>query len=99
MSDDEYQPDDIPDDSPDPRQSELADLREVMDSKAGRRFMYRLLHGYCAIRRTSYAQHTNDSAFNAGMQSVGFSMSDNLDDACFELKQVMEREARFTKED
>jgi hypothetical protein len=86
------------DSTPDPRQSELADLREVMDSKAGRRFMYRLLYRECTLGRSSYAQDPNDAAFNAGLQQVGIIIADLLDDACFELRQRMEQEARFVRD-
>lgn len=53
------------------RLQEVEDLREVMSTPAGRRFVHRVL-GLCGTFRLSFAgEQTHATAFNEGKRSVG----------------------------
>ncbi len=52
------------------RESELDDLRQLLATEPGRRFIWRVL-GYCRVWSDSFDVTTNVMAFNAGMQNVG----------------------------
>lgn len=52
------------------RQTELADLKAVLDTAHGRRFFWRILE-HCGEQRTAYRGNTNDTMFTLGEQNVG----------------------------
>ena len=52
------------------RNLELDDLRQVMATKQGRRFMWRLL-GECGVMRQSFSTDASLMSFNEGRRSIG----------------------------
>lgn len=70
----------------------VADLREVMDSKAGRRFVWRLL-GDCGTFHNGWSPSA-EIHLKAGMRQIGLALFADVHAHCFEQYQAMEREAR-----
>lgn len=74
------------------RDRELADLKMVMDSLEGRRFVWRLLDK-AGVFRTSF---TGNSAtfFNEGMRNMGLVVLADVHEACAEQYIQMMTEAK-----
>lgn len=47
------------------------DLRHVMATKRGRRFVRHIIYDVCGLEGISYASHANDTAFREGQRKVG----------------------------
>ena len=47
------------------------DLRHVMATKQGRRFVRHIIYDVCGLEGISYASHANDTAFREGQRKVG----------------------------
>jgi hypothetical protein len=74
------------------RDTELADIRYIMDSQQGRRFMWRLVNGLCHYD-TNDAQHSGSfTFFSLGERNIGRIVKSDLYEASPELFQKMERE-------
>lgn len=74
------------------RDRELADLKMVMDSLEGRRFVWRLLDK-AGVFRTSF---TGNSAtfFNEGMRNIGLIVMADLNESCPDKYLQMMTEAK-----
>lgn len=95
---------DILDDSPDPRieesakeakrrrQRELSDIRKVVSSPEGRRFVYRIW-GMCGIFRNSFSLNSNQTAFNEGRRDVGLAILNDVNKADRTAFSKMQSEA------
>jgi len=79
------------------REQELNDLRGVMETPYGRRFMFRLLE-FCGLNRTVFHASGSFMYFNEGARSVALSVEKDLKESCFDLLQLMELEARKKEE-
>lgn len=73
------------------REAEARDLRQVMGSKEGRRFVWRLLSG-AGVFRLSFNQNAMQMAFNEGRRSFGNETLADLKACCSDLYQRMENE-------
>lgn len=51
------------------RKQELADLRSILETAEGRRFLWRLLK-HCGLYRTPFNPNASIAAHNAGLQSA-----------------------------
>ena len=71
---------------------EVADLQAVMDTDAGRRFMWRLL-GRCGTFQNGWTPSA-EIHLRAGMRQIGLSYLADIHEHCFPAYQAMEREAR-----
>lgn len=47
------------------------DLRHVMSTTRGRRFVRHIIYDVCRLEGVSYASHANDTAFREGQRKVG----------------------------
>lgn len=70
----------------------IADLRAVMATPAGRRFMWRLI-GDCGTFQSGWSPSA-EIHLRAGMRQIGLAMFADVHAHCFEQYQEMEREAR-----
>lgn len=59
------------------RRLELDDLRQVMATKQGRRFVWRLL-GQCGVLRQSFNTNGSIMSFNEGRRSIGIPLVADL---------------------
>lgn len=73
------------------RNLELDDLRQVMNSKQGRRFMWRLL-GKCGAMRQSFNTNGSIMSFNEGQRSIGIPLIADL------MQHAPEKYAEMLKE-
>lgn len=78
-------------DSPE-RRKELSDLRSVMWTAEGRRFMFRLIHKKCRVLSSTHSQCHADAAFLDGSRNVGLGLLADIDQACRELHILMLKE-------
>ena len=76
------------------RDDELADVRHVCSTEAGRRFMFRLL-GHCKVFESVYGL---DVQYQAGKQDVGHFVMAEVVEADDELLFRMMREAKTAKQ-
>lgn len=74
------------------RRKEDADLAHVLSSKAGRRFVHRLI-STCGVFRLSYTGNA-DTHFNEGMRAIGLKALAWCDDADPEGLEAMLQENR-----
>lgn len=72
------------------RRQQLEDLRGVMSTSEGRRFMWRLL-GETNLFALSYTGNA-ETYFREGRRSVGLNLFKDLHEACHKLYQQMEQE-------
>lgn len=82
------------------REKEQNDLRWVMGSKQGRRFMYRLL-SEAGLYRLSINLGNTDSlltAFNEGQRNIGLQMLGEITEACQDRYTEMLAEQKEAKE-
>lgn len=75
------------------RDKELNDLRVVLSTDAGRRFLWRVI-GICAPMKNSFHQESHVMAFNVGMAEVGRIVLDDAMEASLEQFLLMFREGR-----
>ncbi|HLT01104.1 MAG TPA: hypothetical protein VK001_02955 [Geminicoccaceae bacterium] len=68
-----------------------ADLREVLSTEGGRRFVWRLL-GDSGIFRTSFTGNS-ETFFREGERNVGLKVFNAIHQVCPDLYLVMQREA------
>ena len=76
-------------------EQDLADLRSLMETIEGRRFVWRLL-SRCGIFRQSYVQDSDGTAFNEGQRSIGLWVYQDLQMGCSDLFLIMQAEAADT---
>lgn len=69
---------------------ELNDVREVMNTVRGRRFMWKYL-AFCGIYKTSYAGE-HEIFYNEGMRNVGLKLLADVNEASPEAYLQMLRE-------
>lgn len=62
-------------------QNLAGDLKWLMSSPRGRRFM-RWLLGFCGVRRLSFNNSGSVTAFNEGQRNVGLALEANLLEHC-----------------
>lgn len=74
------------------RDRELADLKMVMDSLEGRRFVWRLLDK-AGVFRTSFTGNST-TFFNEGMRNMGLVVLADVHEACAEQYIQMMTEAK-----
>lgn len=74
-----------------------ADMKAVMETPAGRRFVMRLLRN-AKLDQGSYAgELTHASAFNEGVREMGVRLKRELERVCFELWLLMLQENQPAK--
>ena len=78
------------------RKQELDDLRSVLATTAGRRFLYRFLAG-CGVFRTSYTG-TVETYYKEGGRNIGLNLMHDLEEADLEAYATLIRENRKVKE-
>lgn len=64
----------------DKRRQEIEDLRAVVGSQNGARFVWKLL-GECGVFRLSFHQSGSQTMFNEGMRNVGLNLMKDLTEA------------------
>ena len=74
------------------RDRELHDLRSVMDSVEGRRFVWRLL-SQAGVFRTSFTGNST-TFFNEGMRNMGLIVLADVQEACASQYLVMMNESK-----
>jgi len=79
------------------REKELNDLRWVMGSKQGRRFMWRLLSG-AGLYRSSFSVEPAVMAFNEGYRNGGLRQLNDIMEACSDRYTEMLVEQKEAKE-
>lgn len=83
--------------SRDERRRELTDLRTVLSTKQGRRFLYRVLektHCFSSI----FAPDASELAHNAGWQDSGFFLTAEMQEASLEFFYLMLKEGLTEKQ-
>jgi hypothetical protein len=75
------------------RKRELADIRAIMDTEHGRRFMTRLL-GWSRLFQLSFTKEREVTDFNEGMRNIGLRLFAELDEACPDLLLRMMAEGK-----
>lgn len=75
------------------RDRELNDLREVLHTVGGRRFLWRVI-GICAPMRNPFHAESGVMAFNVGMGEVGRIVLDDAMEANIDLFLTMFREGK-----
>lgn len=79
------------------REKEQNDLRWVMSTKQGRRFMWRLL-GEAGVYRLSFNTNNAVMAFNEGARNIGLSLVTSIVEACPDRYAEMRNEQKEAKE-
>lgn len=67
---------------------EFDDIRKVMSTPPGRRFVCRYLK-FCGAFRTPFAMDSNSAYYQMGQQNVAFKIMGDLNEACPELYVAM----------
>ena len=70
----------------------LNDVREVLNSRRGRRFMWELLD-FCGVFKTSFADQ-HQIFYNEGQRNVGLKLLADVNEAAPEAYLLMLREAK-----
>lgn len=68
-----------------------ADIKAVMGTSAGRRFVARVLES-TGIQLTAFVPNSKQTAFNLGAQQVGEQLTADLRRECIDLMRLMEDE-------
>ncbi len=63
------------------RQAELEDLRKVMSTRYGRKWVYRLIER-AGIHRTTFRESPTESAFLEGQRDFGIFVEAEINEAC-----------------
>lgn len=58
------------------------DLRHVMGTRQGRRFVYKIMMRYCGFITSSYDASGSRVYFNEGQRSIGLRLFTDIDVAC-----------------
>lgn len=74
-------------------ETRIADLKEVMATRAGRRFVWSIL-AEAGTFRLSFNTNFGVTSFSEGQRSIGTGLYADVHLHCFEEYQEMEREAR-----
>lgn len=74
------------------RERELDDVRRILETDYGRRFMWRYL-GLAGIGRISFTGNRNSTDFNEGQRSIGLNLQADIDQAHPEAYFQMRQEA------
>lgn len=74
------------------RDRELADLREVLDSAAGRRLLWRLL-GHCGVYRSTFSTNALQMATSEGQRNVGLFLTAEIMEADTSKYLLMQNES------
>lgn len=77
------------------RERELADLRAVLHTVEGRRFLWTLIE-HCGVRESSYSAGArgDSTVFNEGIRKVGIYVGDEIEAADADAGDLMRKEAR-----
>lgn len=78
------------------RKQELNDVRSIMQTPEGRRYIWRML-GETGVFRTSFTGNST-TFFNEGMRNVGLKILADVNEASPELYYQMQTEARRKEE-
>lgn len=79
------------------KQQEIHDLKNIMQTAQGRRFIYKLIT-FCGVFKTSYTGNSG-TFYNEGMRNVGLMIMSEINEHCPELYVSMLNESReVTKE-
>lgn len=62
------------------RQKEIDDIRRLLRTPEGRRFLWRMM-SLCGVFRNPFTQNSNQTAFNAGMMNVGQTVLADVNEA------------------
>lgn len=79
------------------REREANDLRWVLSTKQGRRFMWRLL-SEAGVYRLSFNTNAATMAFNEGARNIGLGLVTSITEACPDLYAQMRAEQKDDKE-
>jgi len=74
------------------REREMNDLASVLDTKHGRRFIWRFL-GECGVFKSSFTGNSQ-TFFNEGQRNVGLKLLSEIDEAAPEAYMIMRKEAK-----
>lgn len=74
------------------REDDVNDVRELLKTPQGRRFMWRYL-GFCKVFETSFTGNSQ-TFFNEGQRNVGLTMLNDINDADPEALILMMRDER-----
>lgn len=77
------------------RQRDLEDIKSVMSTEAGRRFIWRLLE-QAGLFRTSFTGEINSTLFREGNRNAGLALFNTVFASCPELYLTMAQEATAT---
>lgn len=80
------------------RIQELADLKEVMSTDAGARFIYRLINDVCAYDMLLVQNSGSTMYFNLGEQNIGRIVKREVYQVALERWQAMERAVMQARE-
>lgn len=76
------------------RKQQDNDLRSVMETAHGRRFVWHLLGG-CGLYHEGWSESHAEMARIAGVRSVGLRLLKRIELACPDLYDLMQKEARL----
>ena len=75
------------------RDNELKDVREVLNTEAGQRFLWRIL-SECGIFRVSFdSMNSNYTVYNEGRRSIGLFILNELNEADYKIFSKMQQQA------
>ena len=74
------------------RHDELNDLRVVLNSKEGRRFLFRLVNELCHYDTNDFNNSGSLTYFNLGERNIGRVVKSDAIEASLEAFQLMEKE-------
>lgn len=75
------------------RAEELCDIKAIMSSKEGRRFLNRVLEK-AAVMRCSFTGNANQTSFNEGQRNIGLFITGEIMEECGDLYLLMLKEAK-----
>lgn len=77
------------------KDNELDDLKLILNTEHGRRFIWRYLSD-CGIFRSSYVTEPHDTAYNEGRRAVGLKLLAEVTEAMPEAYSLMVKENHAT---
>lgn len=77
------------------RDIELADVKHLMSSREGRRFIWRMLDR-TGVYRTSFTGNST-TFFNEGMRNIGLLLMADINEACADMYVQMMMEAKLER--
>ncbi len=75
------------------RELQIADLRKVLSTREGRRFVWRYI-GLCGVFKNPHGVDTNQTSFYCGQQAIGQTLLADVTETNDEALLMMMREAR-----